>query len=444
MWAIGLALVCAGGWIALRQTLAPPMVVAVVETEVVREQARGPLLSLTVEAPLSDALPAPCPVVDPAIDRPVGPLIDPNAAETVAAVALTGAIAAPTRAGLLAARDDHRVYLSTDDGRNLRPVLDRAGALQGIAFGCAGELFALRGDVGDLWLGVHGAGGDRWQRVRLGECDGDAVTELSLWAGAGWLAISRRGHCDDDAATALWLSPDRGRSWRRMTIPEQYMVEGVRVLDMRPERIRVVAYEGDCMYDGTVLYDLDPRTGAVIRARVASRRYQMWSVEARGRWAYSDRGCDAVLCRAELDGPPASDHDDGRRWSTLIPEPEPEPEPEPAGDDVASDCGTARGANREPTRARAHVAREPAHARAHVAREPFFIAGPRHLYSFDGQTLWSVASGGARRLPGVPAPAHYVALDPAGRLLGISEGRLVRWSFVHGTRLLAEPSPCEC
>jgi hypothetical protein len=81
---------------------------------------------------------------------------------------------------------------------------------------------------------------------------------------------------------------------------------------------------------------------------------------------------------------------------------------------------------------------------AGVVAAPIGSAGPRHLYSFDGQTLWSVASGGARRLPGVPAPAHYVALDPAGRLLGISEGRLVRWSFVHGTRLLAEPSPCEC
>lgn len=408
MWVLGLALVIAGVWIALRQTLAPNVAVAVVETEVVRELPVevGPWLAVHVELPRPEpgAAPVPCPPIDAAVGgiyrgpggRRFAPGGDPPA------VLLTSVVASPTRANLMAGlAEGGRIYLSRDGGRSFSRVLAHRGELRDHAFGCAGELYALRGRGESLELGVHGAGGDRWRRLRLGRCQGDVKSELALYGGGGWLAIAvDHWGCDQDGGMhTLWVSPDRGASWRLLPIPEAQMVEGIRVLELRADRVRIAAYEGDCMYDGTVLYDLDPRTGAVLRAGATSRHDQQRAIETRGRWGYAERGCDGLLCKARLDGPTLDEGDDTLAWTSLV--------RSGAADDDA---------------------------------EPFLLAGPRHIYASDGAHLYTLSRGVARDLGPVPDGIDFRDVDLAGSLLGITRtGRLVRFSARHGLRALASP-----
>lgn len=415
-WLLACAAIVAGAasWLALRQTLLSRVAVAVVEieTETIRDVPRGPLLSLRIESPRAPAgaAPLPCPPLDLATD-PVAAGRPYTPATPAPATAFTDVLPSPTRARWLAARAGDRAYLSRDDGRHFEPVLDRPGALIDLAFGCAGELYALRRGPDALELGVHTATGDRWRPLRLGACVGD-LDDYSLEAGGGWLAVLvAYHHCAEESVplTTAWLSPDAGASWRPIELPDSPVIERVDVLDLRADRLRLVAYEGDCMYDGTVLHDLDPRTGKTLRTRALSRDFQLWRPAARGRWAYADhRSCDGSLCRARLDAPPTSDHDDSSIWTAILPALH--PDPVYGGSDDSQ-----------------------------------LLAGPRHLYSLDPRGLWRLSAGRARPAGHPPASLDtrsVRAVDLAGRLLALSpSGHLLRWSRRHGLRTLADPPP---
>ena len=406
-WVVAIGLVAAGGLTAMFQPLAPSMVVAVVETEVIRDVPGQAFVSVSIDPPRpdSDAGPADCPIPDVGIDRAVGRRFDPVIDASDPDVRIQRIVASPTRNNLLAATDFAGVYLSRDDGRNFSTVLERGGALLDLEFGCAGDLYAVRNDGDRLYVGALGARGETWHRAHLGQCGAfeAGVSELALYTGGGWLALQlSQADCYENRHQ-LWISADGGLAWRQLPIPDIEMVEDLRVLDIRRDRIRVRTFEGDCMYDGTMVHDIDPFSGRRLDTVSVSRARQT-DIVLRGRWGYGYE-CKGVICRAAI----GSGTDDGLAWS---------PVPgagAPSNDDEDEDD----------------------------LERSTMLAGPQHLFSLGRTGLWRLGLGRGRLIEReMPDGVDFQAADLAGRLIGVTaKGRAARWSKSSGLRVLGDAPP---
>ncbi len=336
----------------------------------------------------------PCPPAepprDPAVGQPWPDVLDGHLVEP-----LLGATASRSRAGWLAAWTGDTILLSTDDGRSFSAVLPGPGQVRGVAIDCHGRVFALRDDG---LLGVRHGDRESWQVIdRFSQAtfseNLDRAPHLAADGGVIALAGSIR---DDINVGVLLLSTDGGLHWtaRDLQVPGSW--EGV--VDLAIDRqgtVRVLSRWGDCMVEGSRLTTFDAR-GAAGTVHDLDPHLEAGAASGDG-WVHAPCG-GQELCAWTASG--------ADRSVTVPPLAVPDPEV--------------------------------------VDPEPEIVGGIDFaLARFRGQVV-RLQRGRARLLGEGAHLDQAFAVDHGGRLLGLKDGRLARWSPRHGLRLLLETPTESC
>jgi len=190
--AMGTAAACAAIATAARPAPVPA-------GEAQRIAPHGPPVVVPVSVPVPVIVPVSVSVPVPVRDRPraaddLGPcpraFREASDIEVVALPEKVDAVVASSRdVRLLAAWNRDHVFLSTNEGRSFRRVLDRDEPVRDAGFDCYGQLLVVRGNG---WLGVD---------------DGAAAT-------ARWTEVGR--FADPDEAYADWAVPPSPAEWPQL------------------------------------------------------------------------------------------------------------------------------------------------------------------------------------------------------------------------------------
>jgi len=278
-----------------------------------REPPRAPAVTTiavpsVVLAPLVVPVPAPVRVRRPGED--LGPCPRRFRAATPVAVSdppepVHSVAAASHDVRLLAAWNNDHVFLSTDEGRTFRRMLDRAGFVRDVAFDCHGRLYVLR--LGG-WLGVHdpaAAPNEAWTALdefRIPDADGDVAYDARLVMDRVLVAVI--GVDPTERTRLLIARVDRRGRWRATTLFQDRSGaawDGAEVHRLDPPahgRVRVIVLTaeggdgGDFRYHEVVAELRRP----TVRSRDLGQELPAWSdpadgvpladpvLDAAGRW----------------------------------------------------------------------------------------------------------------------------------------------------------------
>ncbi len=357
---------------------------------------------------------------DPALGAPWGRFDDSD--RILDNQEFVGVAASPTRHGYLAAWSEAAVYFSDSDGRRFRRVLDGPGTVYDVAVDCRGAVFALRGNESGFMLGYASAKEQWWRPVNMRDTelvrndDGDVVergdAEVSLIAGGGWLAVTAPpgwfSLTRESSRMAIAATRDGGVTWSFPSLPDEGLIENLAVFSIdNRSRLRMLGFEGDCMYDGTAMHTIELTGGrAVAKTQLSTARQTHAAVAS--RWAYDTDSCDAGVCALDLRSKPSDESGYMEvNWRPVKGLPEPDMTGTSDGDQPGEELPAGIYVN----------GRVYAHYRRHVLRLRGAVA------TIVGDRL--------------PEDIGFVTMDSSYRLLGLSKDhKLVRWSRRHGVRHL--------
>lgn len=404
--------------------------------------APAPAPTVIIQQPTPRFGPGSCPERDTPNDRAIGVpwarADRQSSARFLDATPLVGVAVSRSRDGHLAVWTRDEIFVSDDDGRRFRELLRGPGHVYDVAVDCNGGVFAVRGNTRALAIGYSRDRQESWRPLGLARSALDDhnpdrepdFASVSLATGGGWIALTAPGELVVGTGGAydpvLAASRDGGASWAYVQIPDPELTEGIDVtgIDERG-RLTLLGFEGDCMYDGTAVHQIELETGTPATKQL-SRSYQTHDATVSTRWTYADVGCDHELCAFDL------------RKS-----------------DCEYECDSAwvqvTGLDRPsaPTRGSSpHNADEDADnetngdavldADGAASRREFTVLENRRVYALNGAHVWRLRGSRATRIGAdIPATVHFAAMDTSYRLVGLSaDRRLVRWSPRHGLRVL--------